>query len=86
MYSIKKLYLKIPQYSQQSNCVGLFLIMLQAYSPSTLLKRDSNTNLFREYCEETFKNTFFEEHLQTAASVFRNYSIQKHSHKKLKET
>ena len=46
----KKLFLKILQYSQE-RC-----------RPATLLKRDSNS--------EIFKNTYFEEHLLTAVSVF----------------
>ena len=33
----KKLFLKIPQYSQESTCVGV---------PATLLKRDSNVSVF----------------------------------------
>ena len=53
----KKLFLKISQYSQES-C-----------RPANLLKRDSNTVLSSEYCE-IFKNTYFEEHLLTAASDF----------------
>ena len=40
---------------------------LQAVSPATLLKRDSNTDVFCEYCEISM-NTYFEEHLRTAAS------------------
>ena len=44
--SIKKLFLKILQYSQESNYIGVFLMKMQAFSPATLLKRDSNTGLF----------------------------------------
>ena len=34
----------------------------------TPIKRDSNTDVFCEYSEIS-KNTYFEEHLRTAASV-----------------
>ena len=65
--SIKKLFLKISQCSQENICVELsFLIKLQVIRPAALLKRDSNTNVSCEYCE-IFRNTYFEEHLQTAA-------------------
>ena len=47
------------------------LIKLQAVRPANLLKRDSNTVLSCEYCE-IFKNTYFEEHLRTSASVIPN--------------
>ena len=40
--------------------------MLLATGPSTLLKRDSNTGAFLEICD-FFKNTYFEEHIQTTA-------------------
>ena len=45
--SIKKLLLKILQYSQENICVGVsFLIKLQATRPPTFLNRDSNTGAF----------------------------------------
>ena len=53
----KKLFLKISQYSQES-C-----------RPETLLKTDSNKEFSSEY-SKIFKNSFFEEHLLTAASDF----------------
>ena len=53
----KKLVLNILQYPKES-C-----------SPATVLKTDSNTSVFSEYCQ-IFKNTYFEEHLLTAASGF----------------
>ena len=55
--SRKKLFIKISQYSQESCRLA------------TLLKTDSNTGIFPEYCE-IFKNTYFEEHLLAAASDF----------------
>ena len=48
-------------------CWSLFLITLQAWRPSTLSKRDSNTSVFR-WILRVFKNTIFTEHLQTNAS------------------
>ena len=46
--SIKKLFLKISQYSQEATCVGVsFLVTLQTLRPATLLKRDSNTGGFQ---------------------------------------
>ena len=41
---------------------SLFLIKLQAFRSATLLKRDSGTGAFCEYCE-IFKNAYFEENL-----------------------
>ena len=45
-----------------------FLIKLQAWRSAILLKRDSNTGVFL-WNWEIFKNTYFEEHLRTAAFV-----------------
>ena len=54
----KKLFLKISQYPQES------------YRPSTLLKTDSNTVFSPWILQNILKNTYFEEHLLTAASDF----------------
>ena len=44
---IKKLFLKISQYSQENNCAGVsFLIKMQTFMPATLLKRYSATQVF----------------------------------------
>ena len=44
---IEKLFLKILQYSYENTCVGVsFLKKMQAFSPVTLLKRDSSTDVF----------------------------------------
>ena len=56
----KKAILQILQYSLENNCIGVS-------KPATLLKRDSHTGDFREYCI-IFKNTYFEKHLGAAAS------------------
>ena len=64
----RKLFLKLSHYSLENTCVGIsFLMKMQAFRPAALLKRDSNTGVFCEHWE-SFKNTYFEEHLQTAAS------------------
>ena len=45
--SIKKLFLKFSQYSQEKHlCWSLFLITLQAWRSATLFKRDSNKGVF----------------------------------------
>ena len=51
------MFLKISQYSQENTCVGASLVSLE----STLLKRDSNTDISCEY-HEMFKNTYFKDH------------------------
>ena len=61
--SIKKVFLKTLQNSQENTCVGASLVSLE----STLLKRDFNTDISCEYYE-IFKNTYFKEHLGTTAS------------------
>ena len=39
-FSIKKLFLKILQYSQKNTCPGVsFVIKMQDFSPATLLKK-----------------------------------------------
>ena len=49
-------------------CVGIsFLIKMLAFRHEALLKSDSNSGVFFEYWE-IFNNTYFEEHLWTAAS------------------
>ena len=60
--------LKISQYSQEKTCAGIsLLIKIWSFRVPALLKRDSNTSVFCELWE-IFKNTYFEEHLRTAAS------------------
>ena len=67
--SIKKLFFKISQYSQENNCVGVsFLIKIQTFRPITLLKEDSNTVVLLKYLAKNFKKSYFEEHLRTTVS------------------
>ena len=43
-------------------------LVLESLFNKVLLKKDSNLGVSCEYCKN-FKNTYFEEHLQIAASV-----------------
>ena len=65
----KKLFLKISQNSQKNTSARVsFLTKLQA-SELQLYKKETLALVFSwEFCE-IFKNTFFTEHLRTAASV-----------------
>ena len=65
----KKLFLNISQYSEENIWVleSLLIIMLQAFRPATLWKRESNKGVFfSKYCEIS-ENTYLEEHVRTAA-------------------
>ena len=55
-------------FTRKHLCWSYFLIKLHGCRPSILLKKGFNTDVFLE-CYEIFKNTYFEEHLRTAASV-----------------
>ena len=46
---------------------------LQGLKPATLLKETLIPLFTSEYCE-TFKNTYFEEHPKTAASIYKHSS------------
>ena len=68
----KKTVLKhFARFTGKHLCQSLFLITLQGFNPVTLLKSDFDTVFSGEYCE-TFKNTYFEKHLRTAASDVYN--------------
>ena len=55
----KKLSLKILQYSQENNCVGVsFLVKMQGLRTATLLKRDSNTGIFLTVLQIFYKKLF----------------------------
>ena len=65
--SIKKLFLKILRHSQEDTCVGIyFLIKFQACN---FIKMRPEHRYFLVNII-TYKNTHFDEHLWTAASVF----------------
>ena len=58
MCSVKKVLLKISQNSQENTCAKIsFLIKFHGPHPETLLKRDSDTGTFCEFCN-IFKNIF----------------------------
>ena len=66
---MQKLFLKISQNSQKNTCARVsFLIKLQA-SELQLYKKEALALVFSWEFFEIFKNTFFTEHLRTAASV-----------------
>ena len=59
----KKLFFKILQYSQENNCVGVFLLIkMQTFRPATLLKGDPNTVVF-------LKKKSFQEQISKRTSV-----------------
>ena len=66
---IKKLFVKISQYSQENIFVRVsFLIRFQVFGPATLLKTEFSTSVFL-WILWNFTNTCFEEHLRTPASA-----------------
>ena len=58
VFSKKAVLKKMAVFTEKHFFGGLFLIKTDS-------KRDSNTGVFREYCE-ILKNTYFEKHLRTA--------------------
>ena len=73
--SVEKVFLTISQYSKEKNQFrSPFLIKLQAFRPfkKNFLKKKLQNRCFSEY-REIFKNTYFEEYMQTAASPFYLY-------------
>ena len=69
--SIKKLFLKISQNSQENTCVGVsILIKFTCLRPATLSKKDTPTQVFSCEFSEFFRTLFFSEHLRTTASEF----------------
>ena len=67
--SIKKLFKNLAVFTEKHLYRSLFLIKLQAFRAATLLKRDFNKGASL-WILQKFKNTYFKEHLQTAASVW----------------
>ena len=65
MGGVLQVFLQISQYLQENTCASLFLTKLQACK---FIKTKLQHRYFPiKYCE-IFKNTYFVEHLQTAAS------------------
>ena len=68
--SIKKLFLKISQYSQENTCVQVSSESRCGASGRQLYLKEIPTQVFFcEYCE-IFKKAYFEENLRTAASEY----------------
>ena len=66
-YSIKKVFLKISQYSQENTCARVpFLFKLQ-----TFIKKETVAQGFSREFFKIFKNTFFPEHLWMTVSVLK---------------
>ena len=65
--SVKRVFLKISQNSQEYTCVWVFFNKVTCLRPTTLLKKETPTKLFSGEFSELFKNTYFVEHLRTAA-------------------
>ena len=71
--SVKKLFLKILQYSQETSCVGVNKdACLQLY------QKETPTQAFICEFREIFKNTCFEKHLRMAAFVYLYCFIYHH--------
>ena len=72
-YSVKKVFLKTSQISQENICVGDFLIQLQAFNREglQLYYKETPTRVFSSEICKILKNIYFEEHLRTTASVYK---------------
>ena len=65
--SAKKIVLKISENSQEKTCAGV-----SYSSPATLSKKETPAQVFSCKFWDIVKNTYFAEHLRTAASVELN--------------
>ena len=83
--SIKKIFLKISQNSQENKFIWFFfLIKLQACRLH-FIKRETPIQVFScEVCE-TFKKTYFTQHIQTNASVHtkNSFKTEQRSHQEM---
>ena len=70
--SIIKMFLKYSQYSQENTCVGVFFNKVAGLRLANVLKKRLQHRCFPVNVAELFKNTYFEEHLRTAASGITN--------------
>ena len=73
VFSEKRCSRKFRDIHRKNLCWSLFLVKLQTFRPSTLVRRDFNIGIFlwvlRNFCGY-FRNTQFEKVLRTASSVF----------------
>ena len=65
--SIKELFLRISQFSQENTFARASFSRVECLRPATLLKRNSGTGFSCKLCK-IFKNTFFAEHVRMSAS------------------
>ena len=61
------MFLKISQTSQETTCVGNFYNKFAGLQPASFFK-ETPTQMLSCEVWETFKNTYFDEQLRTAAS------------------
>ena len=67
----KKLFLKISQYSQKIPVLESLFNKVAGQETCNFIKKETPTQVFSCKCCKTFKNTYFEKHLWTAASLKR---------------
>ena len=78
--SIKELFLKTSQFSQENTCVGVSA----GFQTCKFIERDSNTGVFL-WILQNFKNIYFEKQLPTAASAdCKNFYRARESQIKMK--
>ena len=66
MESFQQLRLKKCFFVETEATTGYFLSMFDYFRPATLLKKDFKTQVFSCEYSDIYKNSYFEEHLQTA--------------------
>ena len=65
----KKLFFKIRYMNRKTTVLeSSLLVKMQTFKSATLLKGDPTWLFFLQYLRKIFKNSYFEEHLQTAVS------------------
>ena len=67
--SVKKVFLEIPQNSQENTCARVFFFNKVADQACNFIKKETLAQVIScEFCEIS-KNTFFTEHFWTTASI-----------------
>ena len=67
------MFLKISQYSHENTCVGVFFNKVASLQACNFIKNETPTQVFSCEYFEIFKNTYFQEHLERAASEDPNF-------------
>ena len=62
------MFLKILETSQENACVEAFFNKAAGLDPAKFFKQETSTQVLSYEVCETFKNTYFEEHLQATGS------------------